>query len=245
MARSAWPEKLPRIPHYMLQDSVDRLRIPAAQISTATGSTLLDWRERLARGTGPRGGEATRRHGHQGDSSCRCEALDRRQPSRCARPQRGCRLEGSDPQLKNEWVVISCHHDHNGADGDRIFNGADDNGSGMVGMLEIAEAYALAAEEGQRPKRSILFASFNSEERGLLGSWAFVERPLVPLNQIGRCSTWTWSAATKRSRREAEAGFAVCRSNPPSPTATPSTCLATAGAPRSPRRSSGPTPASA
>ena len=51
-------------------------------------------------------------------------------------------------------------------------------------MLEIAEAYALAAQEGHRPRRSILFAAFNSEERGLLGSWAFVERPLVPLDRI-------------------------------------------------------------
>jgi Zn-dependent M28 family amino/carboxypeptidase len=51
-------------------------------------------------------------------------------------------------------------------------------------MLEIAEAYALAAEAGQRPARSVLFAAFNSEERGLLGSWAFVERPPVPLDRI-------------------------------------------------------------
>jgi Zn-dependent M28 family amino/carboxypeptidase len=93
-------------------------------------------------------------------------------------------FEGSDPKLKNEWVVISCHHDHDGADGDRVFNGADDNGSGTVALLEIAEAYGLAGQDGHRPKRSILFASFNSEERGLLGSWAFVERPLVPLARI-------------------------------------------------------------
>ena len=53
-----------------------------------------------------------------------------------------------------------------------------------MGLLEIAEAYALAAQDGHRPKRSILFASFNSEERGLLGSWAFVERPPVPLDRI-------------------------------------------------------------
>src|SRR5205823_12811393 len=76
-------------------------------------------------------------------------------------------LEGSDPKLKDEWVIIACHHDHNGADGDQVFNGADDNGSGTVGLLEIAEAYALAAQDGHRPKRSILFAAFNSEERGL------------------------------------------------------------------------------
>ena len=50
-------------------------------------------------------------------------------------------IEGSDPQLKNEYVLVSAHFDHDGADGPRIFNGADDDGSGTVGLLEIAEAY--------------------------------------------------------------------------------------------------------
>ena len=65
-----------------------------------------------------------------------------------------------------------------------IFNGADDNGSGTIGLIAIAEAYASAAGIGRPPRRSILFTSFNSEERGLLGSWAFVERPPVPLAKI-------------------------------------------------------------
>src|SRR5204863_7412431 len=77
-------------------------------------------------------------------------------------------VEGSDPRLKNEWVVVSAHYDHNGADGTQIFNGADDNGSGTVALLEIAEAYGLAAKGGQRPRRSVLFAAWHSEERGLL-----------------------------------------------------------------------------
>jgi Zn-dependent M28 family amino/carboxypeptidase len=93
-------------------------------------------------------------------------------------------LEGSDPQLKHEWVLVTAHYDHNGADATQIFNGADDNGSGVVALIEIAEAYALAAKEGRRPKRSILFASWNSEERGLLGAWAYTEQPLAPLNTI-------------------------------------------------------------
>jgi Zn-dependent M28 family amino/carboxypeptidase len=93
-------------------------------------------------------------------------------------------LEGSEPRLKNEWVIVSAHYDHNGADGTQIFNGADDNGSGVVALIEIAEAYALAAKEGHRPKRSILFASWNSEERGLLGAWAYTEQPLAPLDGI-------------------------------------------------------------
>ena len=93
-------------------------------------------------------------------------------------------LEGSDPKLKDEHVLISAHFDHEGADGPRIYNGADDDGSGTVGLLEIAEAYALAARAGQRPRRSIIFAAWNSEERGLLGAWAYAEDPLVPLDRI-------------------------------------------------------------
>ncbi|MBK6308072.1 MAG: M28 family peptidase [Gemmatimonadetes bacterium] len=91
-------------------------------------------------------------------------------------------LEGSDPVLKDEYVLIAAHPDHNGADGAQIFNGADDNGSGTVGLLAIADAYARAAAQGIRPKRSILFVALNSEERGpLMGAWGYVEAPVVPL----------------------------------------------------------------
>jgi Zn-dependent M28 family amino/carboxypeptidase len=93
-------------------------------------------------------------------------------------------VEGSDPTLKDEWVIVCAHYDHEGADDTRIFNGADDDGSGIVGLLEIAEAYALAAREGRRPRRSVLFAAWNSEERGLLGAWAYAEQPLVPRDRI-------------------------------------------------------------
>jgi Zn-dependent M28 family amino/carboxypeptidase len=93
-------------------------------------------------------------------------------------------LEGADGARKDEWVLVSGHPDHDGADGTQIWNGADDNGSGTVGLVAIAEAYAQAAREGKRPKRSIMFAAFNSEERGLLGAWAFTEAPTVPLDQI-------------------------------------------------------------
>ncbi|MGB0579301.1 MAG: M28 family peptidase [Limisphaerales bacterium] len=95
-------------------------------------------------------------------------------------------LEGSDPKLKNEYLVIGGHHDHvgfgrdrrNKGDGDFIHNGADDNASGTSAVLEMAQAFTSAKE---RPKRSILFMTFNAEERGLLGSRYYVDKPLIPL----------------------------------------------------------------
>ena len=93
-------------------------------------------------------------------------------------------IEGVDPKLKDEVVIVSAHYDHEGADGDTILNGADDNGSGTVALLEIAEAYAMAAAANERPRRSVLFACWGSEERGpLLGSWAYTEAPTFPLER--------------------------------------------------------------
>jgi hypothetical protein len=181
-SRGAWPAKPPRIERYLLRDWVERIRIPVAIISTATARTLLE-------DSGHTFEEQARRAEKPGAACMRRDALaialstDVRRHVVADRNVLGA-LEGADPELKNEWVVISCHHDHNGADGDTVYNGADDNGSGTVAMLEIAEAYTLAAEQGKRPKRSILFAAFNSEERGLLGSWAFVEHPPVLLKQV-------------------------------------------------------------
>jgi Zn-dependent M28 family amino/carboxypeptidase len=98
-------------------------------------------------------------------------------------------LEGSDPKLKNEYVAIGAHYDHVGntpdsgcrpAGGDSLCNGADDDGSGTVAVLAIAEAFA----RGPRPKRSILFVWHAGEEKGLWGSRYVTEYPVVPLDQI-------------------------------------------------------------
>lgn len=93
-------------------------------------------------------------------------------------------VEGSDPELKNEVIVIGAHLDHFGKLGDYIFNGADDNGSGSSGVLELAEAFA---KNPVKPKRSILFALWTAEERGLLGSRYYVENPYVPMEKIAAC----------------------------------------------------------
>jgi hypothetical protein len=83
-------------------------------------------------------------------------------------------LEGSDPELKKEAIVIGGHLDHLGRRGDYIFNGADDDGSGSVGVMEIAEAFA---KNPVKPKRSIVFALWTGEEKGLLGSRYYVANP--------------------------------------------------------------------
>ena len=94
-------------------------------------------------------------------------------------------IQGSDPDLKKEYVIIGAHLDHVGMnDQGYVFNGADDNGSGSVGVLQAAKAFIL--NQG-RPKRSILFAHWTGEEKGLLGSRHFIAFPPVPLSDIVAC----------------------------------------------------------
>jgi hypothetical protein len=94
-------------------------------------------------------------------------------------------IQGSDPELKKEFVIIGAHLDHVGMnDQGYVFNGADDNGSGSVGVLQAAKAFVL---NPVKPKRSILFAHWTGEEKGLLGSRHFVAYPPVPLSHIVAC----------------------------------------------------------
>lgn len=95
-------------------------------------------------------------------------------------------IEGSDPVLKKEYVAVSAHYDHVGmsdgeGEGDRIFNGADDDGSGTVAVLAMAEAMASAS---RKPKRSVLFIWHAGEEKGLWGSRYYTTFPTVPLDQM-------------------------------------------------------------
>ena len=82
-----------------------------------------------------------------------------------------------------EYIVISAHLDHVGQKNGQIYNGADDDGSGNVAMLEIAEAFQIAVKENNRPKRSIIFLHVTGEEKGLLGSRYYTENPLYPLKE--------------------------------------------------------------
>ena len=91
-------------------------------------------------------------------------------------------LEGTD--LKDQYLVMSAHYDHLGKRGDSvIYYGADDDGSGTVSILEIAEAFAEAKKAGKGPRRSILFLTVSGEEKGLWGSAYYSEHPLVPLDK--------------------------------------------------------------
>jgi hypothetical protein len=95
-------------------------------------------------------------------------------------------LEGCDPFLKDEVVIISAHYDHEGlttpdATGDFIYNGADDNGSGTVATLAIAEALAMARDNGACPARSVMFLHVTAEEKGLLGSRYYSDHPVFPI----------------------------------------------------------------
>ena len=90
-------------------------------------------------------------------------------------------LEGTDK--KDELLIVSAHYDHVGMKGDDVFNGADDNGSGTTTVLELAEAFYKAKEEGNGPRRSVLFLWLTGEEKGLLGSEYYTNYPVFPLEK--------------------------------------------------------------
>jgi hypothetical protein len=106
-------------------------------------------------------------------------------------------IEGTD--LKEELIIITAHYDHLGKHDSLTFNGADDDGSGTVATLEIAEAFMLAKKAGKGPRRSVLIMPVSGEEKGLLGSKYYTDHPTYPLentvvnlniDMIGRLDDW-------------------------------------------------------
>lgn len=181
-ARGQWPAEPPRLKRYALAAQAREVRIPAASISAALAQTLLgehklsDLVTRAQRGSFqaiPVAGVEVELETH-----LRRHYLDDHNVIAA--------VEGADPKLKDEAVILSAHYDHNGADSSGVYNGADDNASGVAGLLEIAEAYALAARENQRPARTLIFAAWGSEERccgPLLGAWFWTRFPWWPLER--------------------------------------------------------------
>lgn len=182
-ARGTWPDQPSRLGTYSLETWMNSITIPAAQISAELAAILVKGSGRTLEDLSKSAdtGKAITPIALPGAAVHLTTSVNRKPiPDRNVLAM----IEGSDPKLKNEWVVISAHFDHDGVNGAQIMNGADDDGSGTVAVLDIAEAYMAAAQQGRRPKRSILFAQFNSEERGLLGAWAYTEAPTVPLSNI-------------------------------------------------------------
>ncbi len=182
-AKRYWPEKPGRRQRYNLATRVENIRIPVAQISPSLAETLLE-------GTGRNLEDLAK--AAETESGMTPIPLPGIQVELTTSVDRHivqdrnvvALIEGADESVKDEWVILCGHYDHVGVDaGGNTFNGADDDGSGTVALFEIAEAYALAAKEGKRPRRSVLFAAWNSEEVGLLGSWAYAEDPLTPLSK--------------------------------------------------------------
>jgi hypothetical protein len=181
-ARAFWPPQAPRIDRFTLASWADRVRIPVGQISVALAETMV---RSTGRSLLELSKAAETQRGFVGMpldvNVTLTTSVDRH-----IVPDRNvlAMVEGADPKLKDEVVIISAHYDHEGADGAVIYSGADDDGSGTVALIEIADAYALAAAAGQRPRRSVLFACWGSEERGpLLGAWAYTEQPTFPLER--------------------------------------------------------------
>jgi len=176
--RSAWPKDESRAPQY-LKVWTDSIEIPAVHISQEMASHFFE--------NTPISLGALQR---QIDDEYRSKSF--RLPKvqayfetkRTQREERSrnvlASLPGSDSELGKEVVIIGAHLDHVSGNEDTIYNGADDNASGIAGLLAIAEAFAASPE---RPRRSILFAAWNAEERGLLGSYYYVVHPSFPLDQ--------------------------------------------------------------
>lgn len=179
-ARAYWPDKPAHLERYTLASMAERIHIPVIQVDPALaegllGRTIHELKERAEKpGAFLR---STTGHVRLAAALERTIVEDRSVVGM---------IEGADPQRKQEAVLVTAHYDHNGATAEQIFNGADDNASGSAAVLDIAEAYMLAAQNGQRPKRTVIFAIWGSEERccgPLLGSWAWVENPGWPLDQ--------------------------------------------------------------
>lgn len=92
-------------------------------------------------------------------------------------------IEGSDPVLKEEVLFITAHYDHIGISNGVVYNGADDDGTGTVSILELAQAFMELKNSGHGPKRSIVLMTVSGEEKGLLGSSYYTDHPIIPLNK--------------------------------------------------------------
>ena len=173
-----WPSVERRRPRYELAAWTDQLSIPAMHISTTVAERLvakndISWPTLLSQAESERFVPVEL-------SAVVSTTTDISREHITSNNVVGL-LEGAHSTTLNEWLIVGAHLDHEGVVGTQTYHGADDNASGVAGVLEVAEAFVSAARAGHRPERSILFAAWNAEELGLLGSWAYTEHPLTPL----------------------------------------------------------------
>lgn len=184
MNTAAWPAQPRRIERLLLADGVNEITIPAAEISVELADALVKGSGRTLAELSQAAEDTKAGLGVvelKGAQASLTTAVERH-----VMPGRNilAMVEGSDSTLRNEVVIVSGHYDHEGADSVNVFNGADDNGSGTVGTMAIAEAYAAALKKGDdRPRRTVLFAVWDAEERPELGSWFYSLHPRFPLKQ--------------------------------------------------------------
>ncbi len=181
-ASRVWPTQRRRIPRFALASWVEKVQIPAVSVSTELAEHLISGSGHSLRDLG------FRAENDGGMSPLPVPGYQIRIETEVGRTKIQDRnvvgfLPGSDPELKDEVIILCAHYDHDGASETQVYNGADDDGSGTVGLISLAQAYSAAARAGQRPRRSLLFAAWNSEERGLLGAWTYTENPLFPLQR--------------------------------------------------------------
>lgn len=179
-----WPEQPRRIERFLLRPWVDAITIPGAFISAEVAEALVAGSGRTLQELAEASEVATNGLGVVALPGSRVSLST--SVVRHVTPGRNvvAKVEGSDPVLKAEAVMILAHFDHNGATGDTIYNGADDNISGVAGMLAVAEAYARAAKDGRGPRRSVVFVATDAEERGpSLGAWHLTVAPPFPLDR--------------------------------------------------------------
>ncbi len=168
-----------------LSDRLDALSIPVVRMTFSAGKRLLRQADGPENPSGSLGQLQDRidETGHPRSFSLQGQV--RIQVSYRRRRFQGYNvvghIPGSDPVLKDEFIILGAHHDHMGVDKEgRIFWGADDNASGTTALLELSEAFL---RNPAKPGRSILLAAWGAEEIGLLGSRDYVRRPPVPLQQ--------------------------------------------------------------
>ena len=175
-AGGAWPDPPRRIPRYQLASWVEAVGIPAAVVSPTIAAELVRGAGRSLEALG-----AVADAGMDGALPLGTRVQLTTSVERTTVPDRNVVGLLPGAEAPDEWILITAHFDHDGTDGPLVFPGADDNASGTVALIEIAEALGRAAAAGIRPRRSILLAAWNSEERGLIGAWAWTEDPLHPL----------------------------------------------------------------